>query len=165
MSPDDEHYIGYMIADVGRLLRTVFDRRVRQLGLTRPQWTVLTRLHSRPGLSQSEVADLLEIEKPTAGRLIDRLERKGWVERRRDPRDRRVNRMHLTAKGRKLHTAIWPVAAGTVDDALEPLTVRERKQFTQVMRRVKAKLLSLAEHDPVLAERRPVRKKAEARVL
>ncbi len=164
MSPDDEYYIGYMIADVGRLLRTVFDRRVRRLGLTRPQWTVLTRLHSRPGLSQSEVADLLEIEKPTAGRLIDRLERKGWVERRADPRDRRVNRIHLTPKGEKLHTVIWPVAAGTVDEALDGLTSREREQFSTVMRRVKGRLQALVEHDPALTARR-VGKKDEARVL
>jgi DNA-binding MarR family transcriptional regulator len=164
MSPDDEHYIGYMIADVGRLLRTVFDRRVRRLGLTRAQWTVLTRLHSRPGLSQSEVADLLEIEKATAGRLIDRLERKGWVERRADARDRRVNRMHLTARGERLHTAIWPVAESTVDEALSGLSPRERQQFTEVMLRVKGRLQSLVEHDPALTTRR-ASKKDEARVF
>ena len=71
MSPDDEHYIGYTITDVARLLRTVFERRVRSLGLTRAQWVTIARLYRRPGLSQSEVADVLEIEKATAGRLID----------------------------------------------------------------------------------------------
>jgi DNA-binding MarR family transcriptional regulator len=55
---------------------------VRKLRLTRAQWLVLTRLHRRPGASQSELADMMEVEKATAGRLIDRLEAKGWVERR-----------------------------------------------------------------------------------
>ena len=61
MSAEDEKYIGYLITDVARMMRTVFERRVRRLGLTRAQWMVLTRLHRRPGLSQSEVADLLEV--------------------------------------------------------------------------------------------------------
>ena len=99
MNPDDEHYIGYSITDVGRLLRTVFERRVRAFGLTRAQWLVIARVHRRPGLSQSEAADLLEIEKAPAGRLIDRMEAKGWLERRSDPEDRRIKRLHLTARG------------------------------------------------------------------
>ena len=53
MTPDDEHYIGYTITDVARLMRTVFERRVRAVGLTRAQWLVIARVHRR-GLSQSE---------------------------------------------------------------------------------------------------------------
>ena len=52
MTPDDENYIGYTITDVARLMRTVFERRVRALGLTRAQWMVIARVHRRPGLSQ-----------------------------------------------------------------------------------------------------------------
>jgi DNA-binding MarR family transcriptional regulator len=152
MSPDDENYIGYTITDVGRLLRTVFERRVRAFGLTRAQWLVIARVHRRPGMSQSEVADLLEIEKAPAGRLIDRMQAKGWLERRDDSSDRRVNRLHLTRKGERLHAAIWPVAEATVDDALGSLSPRQRRQLSQVMARVKAHLQALAEHDPVQAE-------------
>ena len=83
---------GYSITDVGRLLRTVFERRVREFGLTRAQWIVIARIYRRPGLSQSEVADILEIEKASAGRLIDRMEVKGWLQRRDDANDRRINR-------------------------------------------------------------------------
>src|SRR5205823_2555030 len=84
--------IGYSITDVGRLLRTVFERRVRAFGLTRAQWLVIARMHRHPGLSQSEVADLLEIEKASAGRLIDRMQAKGWLQRRDDASDRRIHR-------------------------------------------------------------------------
>ena len=66
--------IGVVIADVARLMRTAFDRRVRKLGITRAQWLVLTRLHRHPGASQSELADMMEVEKASAGRMIDRLE-------------------------------------------------------------------------------------------
>ena len=148
MSPDDEHYIGYIITDVARLLRTVFERRVRALGLTRAQWVVIARLHTRPGLSQSEVADLLEIEKATAGRLIDRMETKGWLERRADPNDRRVNRLHLTAEAERLHGVIWPLAERTVNDALCELSPNERRAFSGLMKRVKGRLVELALNDP-----------------
>jgi MarR family transcriptional regulator, transcriptional regulator for hemolysin len=148
MTPDDEHYIGYAITDVGRLLRTVFERRVREFGLTRAQWLVIARIYRRPGLSQSEVADLLEIEKASAGRLIDRMEAKGWLQRRDDATDRRVNRLHLTPAAERLHAAIWPIAEATVDTALGDLSLAERRQLTGLMARVKSKLQALAEHDP-----------------
>jgi DNA-binding MarR family transcriptional regulator len=145
MSPDDERNVGYLISDAARLMRTVFDRRVRACGLTRAQWLALTRLHRRPGLSQSEVADMLEIEKPSAGRLIDRLEENGWVERRADPVDRRINRIWLTAQAEAVHASIWPVAAGTVDDALAALSHDERDQLADLLMRVKASLVAMAE--------------------
>lgn len=147
MTPDDENYIGYTITDVGRLLRTVFERRVRTFGLTRAQWLVVARVHRRPGLNQSEVADLLEIEKAPAGRLIDRMQAKGWLERRDDSSDRRVNRLHLTAEGERLHAAIWPIAEAAVDDALGDLSAKEQRQLTALMTRVKVELQALAEHD------------------
>lgn len=150
MSPDDEHYIGYSMTDVARLLRTVFERRVRRLGLTRAQWVVIARVHRHPGLSQTEIADLLEIEKATAGRLIDRMEAKDWLERRADPNDRRINRLHLTKEAERLHELIWPIAESTVDSALQDLSTTERRTLTKLMRRVKQQLLLLAEDDPAL---------------
>lgn len=162
MNPDDEHYIGYSITDVGRLLRTVFERRVRSFGLTRAQWLVIARVHRRPGLSQSEAADLLEIEKAPAGRLIDRMEAKGWLERRSDPRDRRIKRLHLTSEGKRIHAAIWPIAEATVDAALAGLSLIERRRLTALMKRVKLELQALAEHDPAETVRGRVRAKAKA---
>jgi MarR family transcriptional regulator, transcriptional regulator for hemolysin len=165
MTPDDENYIGYSITDVARLMRTVFERRVRAVGLTRAQWLVIARVHRRPGLSQSEVADLLEIEKASAGRLIDRMEAKGWLRRQADASDRRVNRLHLTPAANRLHAAIWPLAETTVDDALGDLTVKERRALTDFMTRVKAKLQALAEHDPGAIRKESKARKEEARAL
>ena len=151
-SPDDESYIGYTITDVGRMLRTVFERRVRDLGLTRAQWIVIARLHRRPGLSQSEIADIIEIEKASAGRLIDRMQAKGWLERRADPADRRINRLHLTAEAERLHTLIWPLADATVDDALSALSQVERRRLSELLLKMKGRLQELAAFDPVLGE-------------
>jgi DNA-binding MarR family transcriptional regulator len=144
LTPGDDGYIGYMLSDVARLIRTVFDRRVRKLGLTRAQWLVLTRLYRRPGASQTELAEMLEIDRASAGRMIDRMERAGWLQRRADGADRRINRLHLTPGARKAHARMWKIAEATVDDALGNLSPRERQQFTQLTARVKGRLQTMA---------------------
>jgi MarR family transcriptional regulator for hemolysin len=152
MTSDDQHFIGYTITDVGRLLRTVFERRVRDFGLTRAQWLIIARLHRRPGLSQSEIADLLEIEKAPTGRLIERMEAKSWLQRRSDAKDKRINRLYLTSKANRLHAAIWPIAEATVEDALGNLSPEERRHLSGLMARVKVTLQALAERDPARGE-------------
>jgi MarR family transcriptional regulator for hemolysin len=142
--PEDDGYIGYMLSDVARLMRTVFDRRMRELGLTRGQWLVLTRLYRRPGSSQTELSEMLEIDRASAGRMIDRMEKNGWVERRADAGDRRINRLHLTSDARQVHADMWSVAEATVDDALSPLSAVERAQYTELTAKVKGQLQSLA---------------------
>lgn len=143
--PREEDNIGVVISDVARLMRTVFDRRVRDLGLTRAQWLVLTRLHRRPGASQSELAEMMEVEKPSAGRLIDRLEAKGWVMRKSDKGDRRINRIYLTREAERVHKRIWRIAEATVNDALADLSAKETTQLARLLGRVKARVVMLAE--------------------
>jgi|ERR1700677_3902281 MarR family transcriptional regulator for hemolysin len=84
-----------LLNDVARLMRTRFDQRARTRGMTRAQWVILARLSRQPGLSQNEMAAICEVEPITVGRLIDRLETRGYVERRPDPSDRRIRRLHL----------------------------------------------------------------------
>jgi MarR family transcriptional regulator for hemolysin len=144
LGPDDDEYIGYVLSDVARLMRTVSDRRVRDIGLTRAQWLVLTRLYRRPGASQTELAVMLEIDRASAGRMLDRMQKNGWVERHADSEDRRINRLYLTDDARRAHKAMWAIAEATVDDALAPLSARERDQFTRLAARVKGQLQSLA---------------------
>jgi MarR family transcriptional regulator, transcriptional regulator for hemolysin len=145
--PNTDEYIGVVISDVARLLRTEFDRRVRRLGITRAQWLVLTRLHRRPGASHSELAEMLEVEKATAGRMIDRLVAAGWVERRTQSDDRRIKRVYLTADAERVHKRIWRVAEATVDAALAGLSPRESKQLMSLLQRIKTTLVSAPAED------------------
>lgn len=87
--------LGVLMHDVARLMRYRFDTRARALGVTRQQWRVLFILSREPGMTQAEVADLLEVERITLCRMVDRLAEAGMVERRADPNDRRVWRLHL----------------------------------------------------------------------
>ena len=84
-----------LLNDVGRMIRTEADRRARAHGMTRAQWVMLLRLERQPGLSQKELAELLEVEPITVARLVDRLAARDLVERRPDPQDRRIWRLHL----------------------------------------------------------------------
>jgi MarR family transcriptional regulator, transcriptional regulator for hemolysin len=151
--PNTEEYIGVVISDVARLLRTEFDRRVRRLGITRAQWLVLTRLHRRPGASLSELAEMMEVEKATAGRMIDRLVANGWVERRTARGDRRVKQVYLTDDAERVHKRIWRVAEETVDSALADLSARESRQLMDLLLRIKTTLVS-AEGGDVTANSR-----------
>jgi DNA-binding MarR family transcriptional regulator len=91
---------GFLLHDIARLMRKRFDQRARGLGLTRAQWQVLAHLARHEGINQAGLAEILEIEPITLGRLIDRMAEAGWVERRADPRDRRARLLYLTAKAR-----------------------------------------------------------------
>lgn len=148
MRAEDERHIGFLISDVARLMRTAFDRRVRRLGLTRSQWLVINRLHRYPGITQSELAEMLEVEKATAGRILDRMEKKRWVVRRADRSDRRVNRLHLSEDADLIHRRLAEIADRTIEDALSLLSAGERDRFSAMMRRVKLRLQTMLEGEP-----------------
>ena len=97
-----EHEYIFLLHEVAHLMRTLFDQRARARGMTRAQWVILKRLDRTPGLSQNELASIVEVEPITVGRLIDQLEARGLVERRDDPRDRRIHRLHLTPKSKPI---------------------------------------------------------------
>lgn len=99
---DDELRFGYLIHDVSRLRRTLFDRWLAPSGITRSQWWVLAFLARRDGMPQTELAAELDVGKVALGALIDRLEAAGFVQRRPAPSDRRVKLIFLTPQGRTL---------------------------------------------------------------
>src|SRR6516162_10963414 len=92
---DFQRDLMFLLHDVARLLRVDADKRARAHGMTRAQWGILIWLERQPGLSQKELSEILEVEPITVARLIDRLEARGMVERRPDPKDRRIWRLHL----------------------------------------------------------------------
>jgi MarR family transcriptional regulator for hemolysin len=134
---------GFLLNDVARLLRTVYDRRIRELGLTRAQWWVLTHLFRADGITQTELAEVLEIEKPTLGRLLDRLEAKGWVRRTHDERDRRIWRVRLTKEVEPALRTMRQIAAELRRDALSGLSAAERERFVDSLLSIKSNLVRL----------------------
>ena len=131
---------GFLLNDVARLMRTAYDRRIRKLGLTRAQWWVLTHLYRSNGVSQTELAETLEIEKPTLGRLLDRLEAKGWVRREHDASGRRVWRVHLTDEVEPALRTMRKIAAELRRDALTGISAAERERFVDTLLAIKENL-------------------------
>lgn len=131
---------GLILHDVARLLRTNFDRRVRDLGLTRSQWWVLTHLYRQDGLTQTELAELMESEKPSLGRLLDRLEAKNWIKRSNDPKDRRANRVYLTVDVKPMVREMRQHASAVRRQALAGLSDSQREAFIDTLLQIKENL-------------------------
>lgn len=136
--------VGFLINDVARLLRTNYDRSMKEMGLTRSQWWVLTHLYFQQGISQTALSSLLEIERATLGRLLDRLEDKGQVERRSDPHDRRVKRVYLSGEVEALMQDMRRKAAEIRAIALTGMSPEEQNRFIDTLIQVKANLLAIS---------------------
>lgn len=136
-----ERNFGFILHDVARLLRTTYDRRVRDLDLTRSQWWVLTHLFRKDGITQSELAETLELEKPSLGRLLDRLEGKGWIRREACSSDRRAKRVFLTEAADAPMQVMREIASGVREDALSGLSSDDRDHFVDTLLTIKSNLM------------------------
>lgn len=88
----------FLIEEVPRKLRRVFDNSNARLKLSRSQWRALAYIFRTPGLTQTELAKCLELERASVGHVIDQLEKAGYVERRAVEGNRRVWTLHLLPK-------------------------------------------------------------------
>jgi len=127
----------FEIGETAHALRKAFDRRAVGLGVTRAQWKVLFRLTRQPGLRQIELADMLDIEPITLSRIVDRLEDGGLVERVADPADRRVWRLHVTARAQPLVEKLRAVADEMIAEAFAGIDPREIEITRQVLARAR----------------------------
>jgi DNA-binding MarR family transcriptional regulator len=130
----------FLLYDVARLMRTRADQRARTRGMTRAQWVILARLERQPGMSQNEMAAVVEVEPITIARLVDRLEARGLVERKSDPRDRRVWRLHLTPAATPILREIKKYRAELHELISEGIDPAILKTMTNGLLRMKANL-------------------------
>ena len=136
-----ERLVGPMLGQITRLVRRSFDVRARKIGVTRAQWQVLYTLHEHSGVKQSGLAELLEVEPITAGRMIDRLAEAGLVERRPDPADRRAWRLYPTEEGMTVYDRLQPLADETIETALKGLDAEERMRLFATLQKIRSNLL------------------------
>lgn len=132
--------LGFLIGDTARLMRRAFDERVRNMGITRAQWRVLGLLHRFGGSTQVMLAEMLDVEPITAGRMLDRLQEAGLVERRADPADRRAWRIHLTAAGIAKVDELRPTALSIFEDALSGLDAAQQTELETMLNIVRSNL-------------------------
>lgn len=139
--------VAFLAADVGRLFRKRFNLAARTLGVTGAQWRMLAAIRRTPGINQAAIAAWLEVEAITAGRMIDRLEKAGMVERRADPADRRTWNLYLTDLADRQMDQLAPLATRVFDEALAGFSDAEHETLLALMERVRANLTAALPED------------------
>ena len=146
MAKEDHPFrIGFLIHDVSRLRRTVVDKALRPMGVTRSQWWVLANLsrHNGDGMMQTELAKVMDVGKVTLGGLIDRLEARGYVERRPLPGDRRAKRVLMTGKGTRILAQIQKVAKVVNAEIMTGISAGEITRVETVLHKMKDQLIAM----------------------
>jgi len=133
--------LGFLLHDVARLLRKRFEQNARGSGLTRSQWQVLAYLAQNEGINQSGLADLLEIEPITLGRIVDKLQTLALIERHPHPSDRRVWLLHLTPAARSKLTQLRRLGDVTRGEALTGVSEADRERLLKTLQALKTNLM------------------------
>src|ERR1700753_3592095 len=145
MSLDLKKQFITQLIESSRFLRNYVDHRAKSRGTPRAQWIVLFRVRDQEGVSQVALADVLELQPISLVRLLDRLVEHGLVERRSDPRDRRANRLFLTAGGRHSRNDLDSLRDDMETDVLEGVPAATVETSLKALRDVKDRIKSLAE--------------------
>jgi MarR family transcriptional regulator for hemolysin len=151
MSLDLKRQLISQLVESSRLLRNYIDGRAKVRGTTRAQWIVLFRLRQQEGLSQVDLADVLEMQPISLVRLLDRLVEHGLLERRPDPRDRRANRLFLTRSGRQLVDDLDGLRDDIATDLLQNVHSDAVETSLETLRGIKDRIKGLTEASADLA--------------
>ena len=136
-----EETLGWLFIDIHRLLTKEFEGRIKSLGLTRPQWRVLMTLkRTEGGMSQTELAELTATEKAPLGKILDRLEEGGWIERKNHPTDRRARRVYATSKIERFTDDLAAAAKATFARTLQGVRQGEVKDLIAKLKQLKRNL-------------------------
>jgi len=145
MSLDLKRQLIAQLVESSRLLRNYIDHRAKGRGTTRAQWIVLFRLRQQEGLSQVDLAEVLELQPISLVRLLDRLVEHGLLERRPDPRDRRANRLFLTASGRQLVDDLDSLRDSIASDVLQDIPATAIETSLGTLRDIKERIKGFVE--------------------
>ncbi|MGR3425110.1 MAG: MarR family winged helix-turn-helix transcriptional regulator [Sagittula sp.] len=149
MTGPKEFRIGFLVHDVSRVRRTLFDSEMKPRGMTRSRWWVLAQLSRSlsykgvDGMLQTELAEIMDVGKVTVGGLIDHLEASGLVERRPDPKDRRAKRVIITEKGHEVLAEMAKVGRRLNLQVLDGIAPEDIKTAEEVLSRMRANILGI----------------------
>ncbi|MFN4310332.1 MAG: MarR family winged helix-turn-helix transcriptional regulator [Ferrovibrio sp.] len=140
MITSDLALIGTTIHRVAQLIQQRIDNEIGDSGLTRLSWIAVAHVEDSPGLTIGDLADRLEVGPATAGQLVDRMVRGGWVERSPSPDDRRAQIVTATSKARAMLEELAPRQSALEDDILQDLSADERRVLLALLERIRARL-------------------------
>ena len=135
-----DSYLPYLLNRAGARIATAFGEEVRPLGASLQEWRVLAALREKDGRRMGDLSETTSIEVSTLTRLVDNMEKKGLVARRRDNGDARVVSLFVTAAGRRLTQRILPIAERYETVALKGFEPREAEALKAALRRLYANM-------------------------
>lgn len=139
MKRDGEKF-GALLLEIQRSFRSVMDRRLKPLGLSQAKWRALLQISKSGGeLTQTELASLVGVETPSLARLLDRLERDGWIKRHGSPNDRRAKIIKLAKKSNGVMKIIEKAAREARDELFSNITRVEMERLVFILEKMKAK--------------------------
>ena len=127
----------FTLGEVFRLVRAYADKQAAHHGITRAQWAVLAKVERSEGMKQSELAELMEMQPITLTRLIDKLCDNGWIERRGDESDRRVNRLYLKKAARPLLGKLAGLRSELTATALQGISPQDAHRMLAQLETIK----------------------------
>jgi DNA-binding MarR family transcriptional regulator len=127
----------FTLGELQRLVRLYADKQAARYGITRAQWAVLAKVERCEGLKQTELAELLEMQPITLTRLIDKLCDNGWIERRADQTDRRVNRLYLRKAARPLLGKLSGLRSEITATALDGINPSDAHRLLALLESIK----------------------------
>jgi len=136
--------LGFLMKDVSRMWVRYFEQQADQIGMTLTHAKVLVFLSRNEGTTQARLADLSEVDPMTLVRVLDRMEKDGWLERRPDPNDRRAYRLFLKPAADPVLTEIIRISDKARGEVLSGLSTEERTQLVALLERIHANMLALA---------------------
>ena len=134
----DDKRVGFLLERTTRIVKLCFTKAFAQLevDITPEQWVVLDTLVQEGAMSQVDIAQIIYKNTPTVSRLIDQLERKGFLNRVPSDEDRRATIISITTEGKKLVDQCLPEVKRLRELTWEGLNDKEYQQFTRIIDQV-----------------------------
>jgi DNA-binding MarR family transcriptional regulator len=124
---------GYLFRRMQQIAVSIFMEECRQFDLTPVQYAALIAMHTHPGIDATRLSAVIAFDRSTLGSVIERLEAKGYVERKPAPEDRRIKLLYLTKQGGAILREIMPVVERAQSRMLEPLKPADRKMLMALL--------------------------------
>jgi len=128
--------LGYLVRDANRAFQRLLEKRIAPHGVTRGQWYFLRVLWEEDGLSQRELSVRVGMMEPTTVIALRGMEKAGLIRRTRSLADRRVTRVHLTAKAKRMRARLLQISQGVNDQGADGIDPVDLAQFRRVIARM-----------------------------
>jgi len=135
--------LGRLIYMTTMALKNCLENRLRPYDLTTEQFHVLKSLDRESGIAQHQLSEAVAKSRANITRILDRLEKKGYIERRANPDDRRSSLVYLTQAGEELMARVRAELAGIEAEVTEGLSERQVREIKDGLRRIRDNIIAI----------------------